>query len=164
MNAAQSQLDGWGLNMSFTKPIGVAFLDQDIDGGIIGATNPQSIKGTVIYATQQLGYTNGSYGAATQLNNKTTGVTLNKTCGSITMSNSQLAPIAQAAFTLTNSAISANDTIIINIASGGTLYAYLIGITAVADGSCSINVKNVSNNAYSEALVINFAILHVQPA
>jgi hypothetical protein len=80
------------------------------------------------------------------------------------MASAQLAPSAQVAFTMTNSAISANDTVIINIASGGTLYAYLIGITAVADGSCSINVKNVSNNAYSEALVINYSVLHVQPA
>ena len=164
MTAAWYQPDGWEVDMSFTKPIGVAFLDQDIDGGIIGATNPQTIKGTTIYATQELGYTNGSFGTVTQLTNKATGVTLNKTCGAITMANAQLAPSAQVAFTLTNSIISANDTIIINIASGGTLYAYLIGITAVADGSCSINVKNVSNNAYSEALVINFAILHVQPA
>ena len=150
--------------MGNTKPIGVAYLDQDIDGGTIGATNPKSIRGTTVYATEQLGYTNSSYGTVTQQTSKNTGVTLNKTCGSITMNNAQLAPSAQVAFTLTNSVISAQDTIVINIASGGTLYAYLIGITAISDGSCSINVKNVSNNAYSEALVINFAILHVQSA
>ena len=150
--------------MSNSIAIGVAYLDQNIDGGIIGASNPRAIKGTTVYATSQLGYTNGSYGTVTQLTNKATGVTLNKTCGSITMASAQLAPSAQVAFTMTNSAISANDTVIINIASGGTLYAYLIGITAVADGSCSINVKNVSNNAYSEALVINYSVLHVQPA
>ena len=66
MTAAWYQPDGWEVDMSFTKPIGVAFLDQDIDGGIIGATNPQTIKGTTIYATQQLGYTNGSFGTVTQ--------------------------------------------------------------------------------------------------
>lgn len=147
--------------MSFTKPIGVAYLDQDIDGGIIGATNPQTIKGTNIYATQQLGYTNGSYGTVTQQTSKNTTVVLNNTCGSITTHNAQLAPNAQVAFTFTNSTISAKDTIILNIASGGTLYAYLIGITAVADGSCSINIKNVSSNAYAEALIINYAVLHV---
>ena len=148
--------------MGNTIALGVAYRDQDIDGGTIGLTNPKSIKGTTVYATQQLGYSTAAYGAVTQQTNKATGVTLNNTCGNITMSNAQLAPSAQVAFTLTNSLISALDTIIINIASGGTLYAYLIGITAIADGSCSINVKNVSNNAYSEALVINFAVLHIQ--
>lgn len=148
--------------MGNQKPIGVAYADQDIDGGTIGLKNPQAIKGTSIYATQQLGYSSSAYGSVVQQTSKMTSVTLNTTCGSITMNNAQLAPSAQVAFTLVNSSISALDTIIINIASGGTLYAYLIGITAIADGSCSINVKNVSSNAYSEALVINFSVLHVQ--
>ena len=75
--------------MGNTKPIGVAYLDQDIDGGTIGATNPKSIRGTTVYATEQLGYTNSSYGTVTQQTSKNTGVTLNKTCGSITMNNAQ---------------------------------------------------------------------------
>ena len=147
--------------MSNSIAIGVAYLDQNIDGGTVGKSNPQTIQGTVITATQQLGYANSAYGSVTQQTNKATAVTLNTTCGSITMANAQLAPSAQVAFTVNNTVVSALDTVIINIASGGTLYAYLIGITSVANGSFSINVKNVSNNAYSEALVINFAILHV---
>ena len=130
--------------MSFTKPIGVAYLDQDIDGGIIGATNPQSITGTTVFATDQIGYTNGAYGTVTQQNNKATGVTLNKTAGTITTANAQLAPNADVAFIVTNSQVSALDTVIVNIASGATAtFAYSIAVVTVTDGAFTINLSNV---------------------
>ena len=151
--------------MSFTKPIGVAYLDQDIDGGIIGATNPQTITGTIVYATSQLGYTNGAYGTVTQLTNKATGVTLNKSAGTITTANAQLAPSAEVAFIVTNSQVSALDTVVVNIASGATAaFAYLISVVTVTDGAFTINLTNQSSNAYTDTLKINFAVLHVQPA
>ena len=151
--------------MSFTKPIGVAFLDQDIDGGIIGATSPQPITGTIIYATSQLGYTNGAYGTVTQTGNKASAVTLNKTAGTITTTNAQMAPSAKVAFVVNNSQVSALDTVIVNIASGATAtFAYLIAVVTVQDGAFTINLDNVSSNAYTDTLKINFAILHVLPA
>ena len=151
--------------MGNTKPIGVAYSDQDIDGGVIGATNPKSITGTVIYATEQLGYTNGSYGTVTQQNNKATSVTINNTCGTITTANAQMAPNAKVAFVVNNSKVSALDTVIVNIASGATAtFAYLIAVVTVVDGAFTINLDNVSSNAYSDVLKINFAVLHVQPA
>ena len=150
--------------MSFTKPIGVAYLDQDIDGGVIGATNPQSINGTTVFATTQLGYTNAAYGTVTQQNNKATGVTINKTAGTITTANAQMAPGADVAFIVTNDKVSALDTVVVNIASGATAtFAYLIAVVTVTDGAFTINLDNVSSNAYTDTLKINFSILHVQP-
>jgi len=144
--------------MSFTKPIGVAYLDQDI----IGA---DTVNATVIYAASQLGYTNAGYGTVTQQNNKATGVTINKTAGTITTANAQMAPNAKVAFIVTNSQVSALDTIIVNIASGATAtFAYLIAVVTVTDGAFTINLDNVSSNAYTDTLKINFAILHVLPA
>lgn len=144
--------------MSFTKPIGVAYLDQDI----IGA---DTVNATVVYAASQLGYTNAGYGAVTQQNNKATGVTINKTAGTITTSNAQMAPSAKVAFIVTNSQVSALDTVIVNIASGATAtFAYLIAVVTVTDGAFTINLDNVSSNAYTDTLKINFAILHVLPA
>jgi hypothetical protein len=144
--------------MSFTKPIGVAYLDQDI----IGA---DTVSATVVYATSQLGYTNAAYGTVTQQNNKATGVTLNKTAGTITTANAQMAPSAKVAFIVTNSQVSALDTVIVNIASGATAtFAYLIAVVTVTDGAFTINLDNVSSNAYSDILKINFAILHVMSA
>jgi hypothetical protein len=144
--------------MSFTKPIGVAYLDQDI----IGA---DTVNATVVYAASQLGYTNAGYGTVTQQNNKATGVTINKTAGTITTANAQMAPGAKVAFVVTNSQVSALDTIIVNIASGATAtFAYLIAVVTVTDGAFTINLDNVSSNAYTDTLKINFAILHVLPA
>lgn len=139
--------------MANTKPIGVAYEDQNI----IGAD--------VVYATSQLGYTNAGYGTVTQQNNKATGVTINKTAGTITTANAQMAPGAKVAFIVTNSQVSALDTVIVNIASGATAtFAYLIAVVTVTDGAFTINLDNVSSNAYTDTLKINFAILHVLPA
>lgn len=144
--------------MSFTKPIGVAYLDQDI----IGA---DTVNATVVYAASQLGYTNAGYGTVTQQNNKATGVTIDKTAGTITTANAQMAPSAKVAFIVTNSQVSALDTVIVNIASGATAtFAYLIAVVTVTDGAFTINLDNVSSNAYTDTLKINFAILHVLPA
>lgn len=144
--------------MSFTKPIGVAYLDQDI----IGA---DTVNASVIYAASQLGYTNAGYGTVTQQNNKATGVTINKTAGTITTANAQMAPNAKVAFIVTNSQVSALDTVIVNIASGATAtFAYVVAVVTVTDGAFTINLSNISNNAYTDTLKINFAILHVLPA
>jgi hypothetical protein len=145
----QGQFDQYGNCLNLIGPGGVVFYA------------PTTTSTSNIYATNQLGYTNGAFSTVTQTNNKATAVTCNTSAGQITMSNAQLAPNASVAFTVNCSLISAKDTVIVNIASGGTLYAYLEGIAAIADGSFVINIKNVSNNAYSEALVLNYAILHV---
>ena len=143
--------------MSFTKPIGVAYLDQDI----IGA---DTVSAAVVYATSQLGYTNGAYGTVTQTNNKATAVTIDKTAGTITTANAQMAPSAKVAFVVNNSQVSALDTVIVNIASGATAtFAYLIAVVTVTDGAFTINLDNVSSNAYTDTLKINFSILHVSP-
>ena len=144
--------------MANTKPIGVAYEDQNI----IGA---DTVNANVVYAIDQLGYTNGSYGTVTQQNNKATGVTINNTCGTITTANAQMAPNAKVAFVVTNNKVSALDTVIVNIASGATATcAYLIAVVTVTDGAFTINLDNVSSNAYTDTLKINFAVLHVQPA
>ena len=148
--------------MSFTKPIGVAYLDQDIDGGVIGATDPQPITGTEIFATSKVGYTNSAYGTVTQTGNKASGVTLNKSAGTITTTNAQMAPNAEVAFIVTNSQVSALDTVIVNIASGAAAtFAYVIAVVTVTDGAFTINLSNVSSNAYTDTLKINFAVLHI---
>ena len=148
--------------MGNTKPIGVAYSDQDIDGGTIGATIPSSVTGTEIFGTSKIGYTQSAYGTVTQSGNKATGVTLNKSAGTITTSNAQLAPSAEVAFIVTNSQVSLEDTVIVNIASGATAtFAYVISVVTVQDGSFTVNLSNISNNAYTDTLKINFSVIHV---
>ena len=139
--------------MANTKPIGVAYEDQNI----IGATTVQAAN---ILTTGQIGYAAGAYGTVTQQNNKTTGVTVNSSSGQITTANSQLAPSANSVFVVTNSQVSSKDVVTCSVSSGGTVGAYDVFVAAITDGSFTIVIKNITNNAYSEALVLNFALLH----
>ena len=122
--------------------------------------NATDITAANIYATSTIGYGPGNFATVTQSNNKNTGVTINTSSGQIVTANSQLAPSAQALFVVTNSQVSANDNVICSIASGGTLGAYNVFIAAISNGSFSVVIKNSTNNAYSEAVTINYSILH----
>jgi hypothetical protein len=126
---------------------------------ISGATTAANVTGTNVLATTTLGYKVGSGGTVTQASNKTTAVTLNKINGEIVMNGAALADDATAAFTLTNSTIAATDVVIVNVASVGTAGAYQVTVGAVAAGSCSISVLNVSGGALSEAIKLNFAVI-----
>ena len=147
--------------MGNTKSIGVAYSDQDIDGGTIGAVTPATVVGTTVYATTELGYTSAGQGAVTQLTDKSTGVTLNKSAGQITLNGASLANITNVSFTLTNSTISAKDVVILSVSSGATAGAYNCWISSKTAGSCVITIRNLSGGALAEAFVINFAVLHV---
>lgn len=126
---------------------------------ISGATTAAAVTGTDVLASSTLGYKVGSGGTVTQATNKTTAVTLNKISGEIVMNAEALADDATAAFTLTNSTIAATDVVIVNVASVGTAGAYQVTVGAVAAGSCSISVLNVSGGSLSEAIKLNFAVI-----
>jgi len=108
--------------------------------------------------TDKAGYITGEGGTVTQATSKATAVTLNKKCGRITMHNASLAAATTVTFTLTNSTIAATDLLVLNHVSGGTAGAYLLNAQAAA-GSASINVRNVTAGALSEAIVIGFAVI-----
>jgi hypothetical protein len=106
-----------------------------------------------------VGYATGTGGTVTQASSKSTGVTLNKRCGQITMNNASLAAAAEVSFTLTNSFIAATDVVVASIASGATAGAYNLQVDASASGSCRISLGNKSSGSLSEAVVINFAVI-----
>ena len=135
--------------MPNTKPIGVAYLDQDI----IGAQ--------YLLADEQIGYTAAAQGTVTQATDKSTAVTLNKPAGRITMNNASLNTATNATFTLNNSFISANDTVILTISGGQTTAgSYNVFANSLGAGTVSITLRNISGGTLSEAVVINFAIIH----
>lgn len=136
--------------MSNTKPIGVAYTDQDIVGS------------QYVLSGEQLGYTTDAQGTVTQATSKSTGVTLNKSAGQITMNNAALASVTNVTFTLTNSFISANDVLILNVGSGATAGAYNCWVSGLSAGSASITLRNISGGSLSEAVVVNFALIHNQ--
>jgi len=108
--------------------------------------------------TDKAGYVAGEGGAETQATSKSTGVTLSKKCGQITMNAAALAADTTVTFTLTNTEVVATDIIILNHVSGGTAGAYLLNAQA-GSGSASINVRNITSGSLSEAIVIGFAII-----
>jgi hypothetical protein len=155
--------------MSNSIAIGVAYKDQEIVGGTldntpIGATTPSTIVGTTIYSTTEIGYTAAAQGTVTQLTDKSTGVTLNKSAGRITMNAAALAGSTAVSFVLTNNIISANDTMIVNISSnttGSAAGAYTTYVSYLVAGSALITLRNLTaSTSYSEAVIINFSILH----
>ena len=115
---------------------------------------------TTCYASQEIGYTAAAQGSVTQATDKSTGVTLNKSAGKITMNNAALAANTAVSFTLTNSVISGNDAIIVNVSGGGTAAAYTTYISSMTAGSAVITLRNLTGGSLSEAVVINFAIIH----
>jgi hypothetical protein len=102
-----------------------------------------------------LGYGTGAGGAVTQLTSRTTGVTLSKPSGAITMFSAAGSAIA-ATFTVTNTLVAATDTIILNQKSGTNLYVLLV--TAVAAGSFNVTFYTTGGVA-TDAPVINFSLI-----
>jgi hypothetical protein len=134
--------------MANTQAIGVAFLDQDIRGA------------DFVYVDSELGYTAAAQGTVTQGVSKAEPVTLNKSAGQIVMNGAQLNAATNVTFTLNNSTISARDVTILNVAAGATAGAYNCWISSKATGSCTITVRNISGGNLSEAITINFAVIH----
>jgi len=125
---------------------------------VIGAATGTSLTATgaiVSTGTAGVGYATGAGGAVTQLTSRTTGVTLNKRCGAITMFSAAGSATA-ATFTVTNSTVGANDVIILNQASGTNLY--VLSVTAVAAGSFNVTFLTTGGVA-TDAPVINFAVI-----
>lgn len=114
-----------------------------------------------IIATKPLGYGgSGTGGTVVQATNKSTGVTLDKLCGQITMNNATLNRVTSVSFTLTNSFIDATDVVIVNIASGATAGAYTITTEVISAGSCRISLHNLlTGTDLSEAVVLNFVVI-----
>jgi len=135
--------------MPNSQSIGVAYSDPEF---------------TTCYASQELGYSTAAQGTVTQATDKSTGVTLNKSAGRITMNNAALAGATAVSFILTNSVISTNDAMIVNIGSnttGSLAGAYTTYVSYLAAGSALITLRNLTAaTSYSEAVVINFAIIH----
>tara|TARA_R110002126_G_scaffold176799_3_gene325643 strand:- start:1648 stop:2064 length:417 start_codon:yes stop_codon:yes gene_type:complete len=136
--------------MANTKPIGVAYSDQDISGA------------DTLLSSSKLGYTPAAQGTVTQATSKATGVTLNKSAGRITMAADALANGVAVSFTLTNSFISTNDVLILCVSAGAVAdpVAYTVYTSSLAAGSAVVTLRNLSATSRSEAVVVNFALIH----
>jgi len=125
---------------------------------IVGAATGTSLAATgavTSSGTAGIGYATGAGGAVTQITSRTTGVTLNKTSGAITMFSAAGTTTA-ATFTVTNSTVAATDVIILNQKSGTDLYDLMV--TAVAAGSFNLTFRTTGGTT-TETPVFNFAVI-----
>jgi len=109
----------------------------------------------LLTSTGGLGYGTGSGGAVTQITSRTTGVTLNKTNGAVTMFSAAGSAVA-ATFTVTNSTVAATDTVLLSVKSSTNVY--LTFVTAVAAGSFNVTFQTTGGVSV-DAPVINFAVI-----
>jgi hypothetical protein len=125
---------------------------------VIGAATGTSLAVTgaiTSSGTTGIGYATGAGGTVVQGTSRTTGVTLNKTTGSITLFSAAGTTVA-ATFTVTNSTVATTDVIILNQRSGTDLYDLMV--TAVAAGSFNITFRTTGGST-TETPVINFAVI-----
>lgn len=161
MSRTTSQVASGGTSMTLHDRVGSGaakitlstFGDSAFAGGGLNVSGG-AIKSS--HATAGVGYATGAGGAVTQATSKSTGVTLNRATGKITMNNAALNAGASVSFTLTDSAIAATDGIGVQIVSGATAGAYSVTVDAVASGSCQISLRNLTGGNLSEAVVLRF--------
>jgi len=125
---------------------------------VIGVATGTSLTATGVIAstgTAGVGYATGAGGAVAQGTNRTTGVTLNKTTGSITLFSAAGTTVATT-FIVTNSTVAATDVIILNQKSGTDLYDLMV--TNVAAGSFNITFRTTGGST-TETPVFNFAVI-----
>lgn len=142
--------------------------------GTLSVTSTSTLTGAVTFkssaksdsASAGIGYATGAGGTVTQLTSRTTGVTLDKVCGEIVLVAGTISGHEADKFVLTNSAIAATDTVVVNIKSGvaaATAQYYTANVVSVGAGSCTISVGNIDNGTVpstgTDTPVLSFAVI-----
>ena len=151
------------LNASGSAVNGVGAQTSSFYVNPIRSTTPQagfvyynSSTYEVVYSTS-LGYPTGSGagGTITQTGSRTSGVTLNKLTGQITLI-AGAGSATPTTFTVTNSTVAAVDTVIVNCSSSTN--TYLTFVTAVGANSFNITYYTTGGVA-SDSPVFNFTVI-----
>ena len=125
-----------------------------------GGITESSTNGILVTGSGPLGFSTGSGGTVTQITSKSTGVTLNKTNGQITMNNAALAAGATVTFSVTNTTVGLTDTVILSASANAVSgQNYRIELVHVTSGGFTVRVTNISAGSLSEAIQINFAVI-----
>jgi hypothetical protein len=104
-----------------------------------------------------VGYATGAGGTVTQGTSRTTPVTINKICGSITMF-SAAGSATWSSFVVNNTTITATDTILLSFSGGSNTYLFVPG-RIVGGTSFVINFASLVGTAV-DAPIINFTIIN----
>lgn len=111
-------------------------------------------------ATSGIGYATGAGAAVTQATSRSTGVTINNICGQITGNSTSLAAGAEAIFTVTNSTVGLQDSVILSIQSGPTANTSVFFVSTIAAGSFQIRIRNLHATVADTGVpILNFAVI-----
>jgi hypothetical protein len=105
--------------------------------------------------TAGVGYSTGAGGVVIQGTSRTTGVTINKTTGQITLF-SAAGTTSATTFTVTNSTVATTDVIILNQHTGTDLYDLMVTKTTL--GSFDITFRTTGGTT-TEQPIFNFAVI-----
>ncbi len=135
-------------------------------GGVFDPSRDVVINGQILSkggpVTGGIGYTDGAGAVVTQATNRTTAVTINALCGTITTNSTSLAAEAAASFTVNNPAVGANDVVVVCQRGGAVGVMTDVVVIAVAAGSFTLAVMNgnvASGTAETGAIRIGFAVI-----
>ena len=117
-----------------------------------------------IAAAPAIGFGPAGFGTVTQLTSKSQGVTVNAKCGVVTMHNAALAASTAIQFTMTNSAITGTDVVIVGQGTSGTAGSYQAHCVSVGAGTAIFRIANTSAGSLGEAVAINFAVIDTYAA
>ena len=165
LNLAETSAQTVNSPINFAGGFTAASLSAAVVAGGQGAfttLNSSSASVTNLVATTtrftQIEYANG--GTVTQTGEKTSAVTLNAMCGTITMSNALLTAQTSVTFALKNTRVAATDAIITHVSSSATAGAYVVQVSNVRSNSARLSLFNLqASGTLSEAVQIRFAIL-----
>lgn len=106
----------------------------------------------------------GTGGSVTQATSRTTGVTLNKVCGQITLFSTTATAGAVTEFTVTNSTVVSASRSIITVAlqnPGASTGVYMPFVSLIGTGSFRISLYCITAPAAAESPIINFAVMNM---
>lgn len=142
-------------NLSVTGNVSGNVTSTNISANSITTTGNVVVGNTIRYDIAS------NNAVATQLTSKTTSVTANGRTGQITTNNASLSQNSAITFTVNNTFVGSTDVIIVNIQSGATASSYGVSVTRVNTGQFDIQIRNFTNGALADTIVLNFAIIKV---
>lgn len=131
-------------------------------GNIIAATNISNVGNLYVQGNIQYNLATGDGGNVVQLTNKATAVTCNGRTGRITTSSAAMAGGSAVTFTVNNTYVEQYDLIILNVKDPVRANTYHAQVNGVGTNSFNIMLRNIDNNAHSDAIVLSFAVVQVR--
>lgn len=143
-----------------TTQLGESNFPYDSGSGVVTpAVQKANLRKNIFgNTTGAIGYSVGDGGAVTQLTSRTTGVTLNKPVGAITLFAAAPAVGTYTSFVVTDSAVGANDVVAVSVGSANAANSYIALVTNVSAGTFTVAVSTVVGTT-SDSPVLNYAVI-----